>query len=185
MVFETERLIVRAATEDDVEFYYVLWTNPDVMKHVGFPHGISLDLEEMKANPRPQGPTEFDRLLVVVQKDSGQPIGECKLSRPDDEGIAEPDIKLLSEYWGQGYGREIWDEVVAYQFTHTDCAAIQTTPNVENVAAIKLYESVGAVCEGEDVYHFPENMRSYTTPVHCYIYRLYRTAWQTGESSQA
>ena len=42
LVFETERLIVRIATEADVELFYALWTNPQVMKYVGFPQGIFL-----------------------------------------------------------------------------------------------------------------------------------------------
>ena len=32
LVFETERLAVRAATEEDVELLYALWTNPQVMR---------------------------------------------------------------------------------------------------------------------------------------------------------
>ena len=36
LVFETERLIVRKATENDIDLYYAPWTNPEVMKHVGW-----------------------------------------------------------------------------------------------------------------------------------------------------
>jgi RimJ/RimL family protein N-acetyltransferase len=115
---------------------------------------------------------------VVELKDTGQAIGECKLSRPDELGIAEPDIKLLPAYWGKGYGSECWKELIAYQFRHTDCQAIQTTPNVNNLAAIKLYESMGAKQVGEGVDYFPASMQEYTTPVHHYIYRLDRADWQ-------
>jgi len=93
----------------------------------------------------------------------------------DEQGIAEPDIKLLPAFWGHRYGLEVWEELVAYLFTRTDCEAVQTTPNVNNAASIKMQEAVGGVRVGEDVYHFPEHMRDYTTPVHCYIYRVYRT----------
>jgi RimJ/RimL family protein N-acetyltransferase len=69
-------------------------------------------------------------------------------------------------------------EIVSYLFENTDCDVIQTTPNVDNIAAIKIYEAAGAVRKGEDVVHFPESMQEYTTPVHCYIYQLYRADWQ-------
>jgi hypothetical protein len=41
-----------------------------------------------------------------------------------------------------------------------------------------MYEAAGAIREGENVYHFPDSMHEYTMPVHHYIYRLYRDAWE-------
>ena len=38
--FETQRLIVRAATSDDASFIASLWSDPRVMRLVGFPRGI-------------------------------------------------------------------------------------------------------------------------------------------------
>jgi RimJ/RimL family protein N-acetyltransferase len=177
-VFETNRLKVRVAAKDDVDLYYALWTNPQVMRNVGFPQGLRITRSEIMEMLSGGGKSEFDQLLVVELKDSGQAIGECKVSQPNELGIAEPDIKLLPAYWGQGYGSECWRGLVAYQFKHTDCQAIQTTPNVDNKAAIMLYEATGARRVGEEVYHFPDAMRDYTMPVHSYIYRLDRTDWQ-------
>jgi RimJ/RimL family protein N-acetyltransferase len=68
--------------------------------------------------------------------------------------------------------------LVVYLFAHTDCVAVQATPNVGNVASIRMQESVGGVRVGEQVYEFPESMRDYTTPVHHYIYRVYRKDWE-------
>lgn len=178
LVFETERLMVRTATEEDVGLFYALWTHPQVMRNVGFPQGLRVTRSELKERLSRQGRSEFERLLVVELKATGQAIGECKLSDPDEEGIAEPDIKLLPEFWGHKYGVEAWRELVAYQFIHTDCDAVQATPNVENGASIKMQEALGGVRIGEDVYQFPESMRGYTTPVHHYIYRVYRADWE-------
>ena len=55
LVFETERLITRIATVDDVDLFYALWTNPQVMANVGFPHGLRITRSELK-----------DRLLKQV-----------------------------------------------------------------------------------------------------------------------
>ena len=178
VVFETERLIVRIATEDDVELFYALWTNPQVMKYVGFPQGIPLTLEGMKARPLEDTDTEFNRPLVVELKATGQAIGEGKLASPDEEGIAGPDCKLLPEFWGHKYGQEAWRALVDYEFTHTDCDVVLGTPNVENMASIKMQEAAGMVRTGEDVYEFPESMQAYTTPVHCYIYKITRAEWE-------
>lgn len=178
LVFETERLVVRSATVEDVDLFYALWTDPQVMKYVGFPQGLRITRNELKERLSKQGGAEFEQLLVVELKVSGQVIGQCKLSEPDEEGVVGPDIKLLPEFWGHKYGVEAWRGLMDYQFTHTDCDAVQGTPNVENIASIKMQEAAGGVCIGEDVYQFPESMRDYTTPVHCYIYCVYRTDWE-------
>ena len=179
-VFETERLIIRLAIEADADFYHTLWTHPQVMKNVGFPQGYPITREEIRERLERDDAShdKFNRLLVVEKRVTGESIGECMVARPDDEGVAEPDIKLLPEYWGQGYGREIWTALVTYQFEHTDCDAVQTTPNLHNPAAIRLYESVGARRIDKGVFRFPEKMQAYTTPVHHYRYRLFREDWE-------
>ena len=179
VVFETERLIIRPATISDANLFYDLWTNPQVMKNVGFPQGLRITHDDLKERLQSQrDETVFDRMLVVELKDTGQTIGECMMHRPTEEGIAEPDVKLLPAFWGHRYGFEVWEGVLTYLFTHTDCTVVQASPNVENIASIKMQEAVGAVRVGEDVYHFPESMRDYTTSVHCYIYHVYRADWE-------
>jgi len=183
VVFETERLVIRVATVADVDLFYDLWTNPQVMKNVGFPQGLRITRSELKQRLQNQGSeSEFERMLVIELKATGQTIGECMMHRPNEEGIAEPDVKLLPTFWGNKYGVEVWRRLLAYMFTHTDCAAVQATPNVENVASIKMQEAVGGVRVGEDVYQFPESMRDYTTAVHHYIYRVDRMDWEVEQS---
>jgi len=177
-VLETARLAVRTATVEDVALFYALWTDPRVMTYVGFPQGLRITRGELEERLSTQGESEFERLLVVELKATGQAIGECKLGRPDEEGVAEPDLKLMPEFWGHGYGTEAWCALVAYEFTHTACKAVVGTPNVANVASIKMQEAAGAVRTGEGVYHFPESMRNDTSPVHAYTYRVDRVDWE-------
>jgi RimJ/RimL family protein N-acetyltransferase len=181
-VLETERLVVRRATADDVELYCELWNEPRVMGNVGFPHGLRVTKAQVTDLIQEQDDSAFDCLLVVELKGQGQTIGECKLGTPDEQGIAETDVKLLPSFWGHKYGVEIKRGLVDYLFTHTGCAAVQATPNVGNIASIKMQEAVGGVRVGEDVFEFPESMRDFTAPVHCYIYRVYREAWENAQN---
>ena len=185
LVFETERLRIRIATTGDVDLFYALWTDPQVMKYVGFPQGLHVTRSDLEERLSVQDGSEFEQLLVVEQKATGEAVGECKLSHPDEDGIAEPDLKLLPQFWGHKYGVEAWRGLVAYEFTHTDCEAVHGTPNLENIASIKMQEAAGGVRVGQGVCEFPESMRAYTTPVHYYTYRVSRADWQRAEQQRA
>jgi RimJ/RimL family protein N-acetyltransferase len=177
-ILETGRLVVRTAVVKDAGLYYALWTDPRVMNYVGFPQGLRIERTEIEERLARQGEGEFSRLLVLALKDTSQPIGEGWIAQPDEQGIVELDVKLLPEFWGHKYGREAWQALVDYAFTHTTCSFVQGTPNVENIASIKMQEAAGGVRISEGLYEFPEEMKPYTTPVHCATYQVSRADWQ-------
>jgi ribosomal-protein-alanine N-acetyltransferase len=182
-VFNTERLVIRTATAQDANLLHELWTDPRVMAHVGFPHGLRITRREIEQRLQEPVESEFDRVLVVVLAATGESMGECAMHTPDEEGIAEIDVKLLPSFWGNKYGTEVSRGLVGYLFNHTPCLAVGTSPNVANIASIKMQETVGGVRVGEHVYEFPESMRDYTTPVHHYIYHVYRRDWEEQQSN--
>ena len=185
MIFETERLIVRKAAPlpHDINFLLKLWTTPEVMILVGFPNGLRITADDIRHQIENQSETEYDQTLVVILKTDRTPIGECKLGSPDDSGVSETDVKLLSEFWGHGYGKEIKQALVDYLFTHTNCNAVRATPNQANVASQKMQEAVGAVRITEGIYHFPPHMREYTVDVPHYVYELTRDTWMSRRQS--
>jgi RimJ/RimL family protein N-acetyltransferase len=177
LIIETPRLRIHLATEHDAPLVHQLWTDARVMKNVGFPNGLKITLEEVRADILGRGDSEFMQLLIVRLKDTWESIGQCVMRLPDDEGISETDVKLLPLYWGHRFGVEIKRALVDYLFTNTECAAVQGTPNEANVASIKMQEAVGGVRVNEGVYEFPEEMRKFTSPVHFYTYRVFRENW--------
>lgn len=175
---ETERLrVVKAkAIEEDINFFFNLYTNPEVMKFVGFPYGLNITKEEIKNKILKQDISEFDQSLIVTSK-IGDKLGECKLGRPDKNGISVTDIKLFPQYWNKGYGKEIKAALVKYLFENTGCRGVKATPNKKNIASIKMQETVGAKKISEGKYVFPENMKTYTIDVEYYEYILYKEDW--------
>lgn len=174
-IFSTVRLAIFAATPADANLYVCLWTDPRVMTHVGFPQGIPTEEVDVAARIAAEQDQEpFGRLLVARRRSDRRAIGECKLYRPDGDGISETDIKLLPRFWNQGYGTEIKRGLIEYLFTHTNCFAVQATPNVNNQASIRMQEKVGGVCVGLSVFRFPPQTAMPTQTVHSYIYRVFR-----------
>lgn len=83
-VFSTQRLAVRTATSHDIDFYYQLWTSPQGMRFVGFPHGLPITRDEIQELiEKPNDDPPFNSLLVVELIEAGTVIGECKLYRPE------------------------------------------------------------------------------------------------------
>lgn len=184
IIIETERLLIRTANMDDAEVLFALWTDPRVMTNVGFPQGLAITLQEIKESVRAQDPdTAFDKYLMAQLPD-GPTLGECKMALPDEKGISRTDVKLLPAHWGHKYGVEIKQALVNHLFLHTNCKAVEGTPNVANIASIKMQEAVGAVRVGEDTFHFPKAKGAFTAPVHHYIYLLTRATWQQRGGAQ-
>ena len=184
IVLETDRLEARRATVEDTSVFFQLWTNPKVMANVGFPSGLRITREAIRARIQAEGDGVFDRLLVVGHKATGRALGECLMARPGEAGIARTDIKLLPMFWGHGYGLEVKRGLLDYLFTHTDCVAVEATPNVQNAASIAMQEAVGGTRIGQAVHEFPESMRDYTMPVHHYVYRVEREHWDPGRPAR-
>ena len=178
MILKTNRLKIKKASESDAGMYLKLWTDPRVMTNVGFSGGLKVTEAEIREQLLSQSDSVFNRLLVVQKRDSGVSVGECCIHFPDEKGIAGTDVKLLPEYWGNGFGVEIKRGLLDYLFTNTDCLAVEASPNVNNPASIRMQESVGGVRKGEAVYRFPEEMAGYTAPVHHYVYQVTREAWE-------
>lgn len=177
IILETPRLTVHLAVPEDAAFLHELWTDPRVMRNVGFPQGLRITTEEIKEDILSRENTAFGQILIIRFKQTGTAVGECFMRSPDEHGLSETDVKLNPTYWGQRFGVEIKKGLVDYLFTHTDCEVIQATPNVGNIASQKMQEAVGGIRVGESVYEFPESMREFTTPVHHYIYQVTREAW--------
>jgi RimJ/RimL family protein N-acetyltransferase len=185
IVFETQRLLVRIATVEDADLIYELWTDPRVMADVGFPQGLRITRKEIENRIEKPFESEFEQFLIVELTETGQSIGQCLMHLPNEEGIAETDIKLLPVHWGHRYGVEVKRGLLAHLFAHTDCVAVHATPNVENVASIKMQEAVGGVRIGEGVHEFPESMREYTAPVRYDVYEVSRENWEQLQRKEA
>ena len=184
-IINTDRLIIRSAVLDDVELLLSLWTNPAVMANVGYPLGLKIGKEEIRRGIIAQDRSQiYGRYLIVDKKENNVSIGECKMMLPDDEGISRTDVKLMPQYWGHKFGVEIKQALVDFLFENTECTIVEGTPNVSNVASIKMQEAVGAIRIGEETFEFPDAMSGYTVPVHYYIYHVFRRDWEARRSTE-
>jgi len=111
VLIQGERILLRPWREEDADGLARLWTDGLVMRHVGFPNGLSVTREEIpEIIVRARSVREIGRggyRLAVTDRHTGEFMGEAAVGRVEPDGTSRPDVKLLPRFWGQGYGTEV------------------------------------------------------------------------------
>ena len=118
-ILETDRLILRRLTIDDLDALFALYRDPEIRKY--FPEG-TLTYEETKEelewflNGHPQYPQLG--LWATILKETNQFIGRCGLLPWTIEGQYDVEVAytIAEEHWGQGLGSEAAQAILDYGF---------------------------------------------------------------------
>ncbi|HEY9717214.1 MAG TPA: GNAT family N-acetyltransferase [Trichormus sp.] len=104
---ETERFLLRAFTEDDLDDLAALYGDPVVMRY--YPKTYSREeTQEFLARIINGYSQVGHHLLAMIYKPNGQFIGRCGIVRQniEDESIPEIGYMLNKDYWGMGLATE-------------------------------------------------------------------------------
>lgn len=149
-VLETERLILRPLTLDDVEDLAAVYGDPDVMR---FFDGVRTweqtrqEVEEVMAQYAQTG-VDF---LATLSKENGQFIGRCGLLWQGFDGIQEVEVAymLARPYWGQGLGTEAAQALKEHGFRDFGFRRLISIIHPANIASIRVAEKNGMEYERE------------------------------------
>ena len=146
---ETERLVLRPITVEDMGFVYELFSRPETNRYSG--HESPKSLEEAgelyDKYMKPGSPSRFR--VAVELKETGEPVGTLGLySYSERDGRAELGYDLLEEHWGRGIMTESVREVVRYGFEEIGLNRIEATIDPENTRSVRLVERLGFRREG-------------------------------------
>jgi ribosomal-protein-alanine N-acetyltransferase len=146
ITLETERLVLREFTLDDLEAFYQLCTNPEVVRYTG-DGGIMTSLEQARtgllerpiADYRKHG---FGRWACVL-KSSGQVIGFAGLKYLDDLDAVDLGYRFLPAYWGMGLATEASRAALDDGFARLHLKQILGLVDPANVASVHVLEKLG------------------------------------------
>ena len=136
------KILVKLTDKEDLPNVQRLWSDPDVMRFVGFPDGLHETLASLEYEwlPWVQNPPFRQHYSIYAEG-----IGYCGESfyHVDEKGLVCMDIKLLPCARGQGIGFAGLTHALnkAFLTGNADCAYVD--PDPENRKAITLYERIG------------------------------------------
>lgn len=172
---ETERLILRRITPDDLEFYARIQADPEVARYIA--HGRPRTRQEsedwLQAILASYASCGLGQLAVLA-KDSGQLVGRCGLTDAAleldgaadslrrgwffraqvPEGTAiEPMPELgytfAREHWGLGYASEASGAVYRYVRDQLKLPAIMSVIDADNHASLAVARKYGVTYAGK------------------------------------
>ena len=143
-VAETERLSIRQLKPDDIDDFYNLCGDPELMRYVGDGQPLTRRqteewIEVSQANYRRQGFGCF--ALTLIGDD--RLVGYCGLVRPTADGTAEIIYGLEKRLWGRGLMSEAVEATIDLGFEQFGLSTIIATIDPDNLPSIKIAEKLG------------------------------------------
>lgn len=149
MIAETERLILRELSEEDIERMYAISCKAEVRAYVD---DIPEDRDEAYAHIRAYikhvYPFYGYGYWGIFLKESGELIGRCGLQ----EGTAENTLLgylLDPAYTGAGYAREAVQAVIRYAFDEMQLTRISAIVREDNTRSTAVAKACGMSYSGE------------------------------------
>ncbi|KAJ9615274.1 hypothetical protein H2200_001349 [Cladophialophora chaetospira] len=142
----TERLLLRAASEDDAPGVYEAWSDPEVMRYCTLPHeNLSTTQtwlrDKMLSSPA-NGVTDF---IVTLRSEPNHAIGIVGINSLDSREIG---LIFSRRFWGTGIAQEALDCVLGYLFEEREMDVVIAEVEPKNERCLRLLERRGFVVGG-------------------------------------
>lgn len=166
-LFLSDRLILRDVAWGDLEARRQWWSDPDVIRHLGFVRG------HPERGPKGRASLEW----TVALRESGEPIGVAQLAGIDEKaGRASLGLVIgRKDLWHQGYGAEAVELILALGFDVMGLERVELTVEARHTTGIGLYERVGFQIEGR----LPEPRLTDEGPQELLVMSITRSAWDS------
>ena len=136
LIAETDRLILRRYTKNDLQDLYEYLSDSEVVKYEPYK---PMSMQEVEGNLEWRIST--DEMIAVELKSNGKMIGNVYLGKRDFDSL-EIGYVFNRNYWGKGYAKESCTTLIAQAFSD-GIHRIFAECDPENIGSWKLLESMG------------------------------------------
>jgi RimJ/RimL family protein N-acetyltransferase len=153
-VLETARLQLREMVSDDIDFVATMLANPEVTRY----YERSFTRADAKAwleRQRSRYTDDGHGLWLVLERDTGSPVGQVGLAMQEVEGTRRPEIGWLLDrpYWGKGYATEAGIATRDAAFTRWGYRQVISLIRPVNESSRRVAERVGMRPGGRVPFH--------------------------------
>ena len=144
-ILETERLILRPHTLDDVDAAYKLNLDEEVTRYTG--DGGVVSKEEIRHRIEHHVLGDYKKYsygrFAVVEKSSGDFIGFCGLKYLPEYDLVDLGYRLSRNHWGKGLATEASKASVDFAFNELKLSEIYGFVLPENSASVNVLKKLG------------------------------------------
>lgn len=145
---ETERLVLRRFTADDLANLVALDSDPDVMRYLT--GGPPTPREVLQNDYLPTYLRYYERyegfgFWAAIEKSTGEFLGWFHFRPPEGGPLDEPELgyRLRKSAWGKGYGTEGSRALIRKGFTELDVRRVVASTYQHNLGSRRVMEKVG------------------------------------------
>jgi len=180
---DTSRLTLRGIIAEDVDDFFTIYSNPEVMRYWSTP---PLPNRDAAAEQVAEMQTLFERREMlkwgIALRTDNKLIGSVTLYHPDfTHRRVELGYALGRDYWAKGYMQETLSAVLAFAFDALAMHRIEADVDPRNAASVRALERMGFQREG----YLRERWQVNGEIQDAYFYGLIKPDWELLQSSTA
>lgn len=173
VTLETERLLLRAFRDGDLDAYAAMCADPEVMRYIGARSVLSRD-DAWRQMAMFAGHWQLRGfgLWAVEERATGAFVGRVGLYCPEGWPDRELAWTLARPHWGKGYALEAARAALAYAFETLGWPRVISLVDPDNKRSIRLAERLGERSAGDATVHGARVL----------VYTIDRATWQEAQA---
>jgi RimJ/RimL family protein N-acetyltransferase len=153
-VLQTDRLLLRTWTLDDVEAAFCIYAHPEVVRFIGGKIDQTPADTRQRVLRRLADQEKFGlSLWAAIEKATGQLVGACGLKHLEGGPEIEVGYHLARHAWGKGYATEGTRACLRHGFGCLRLERIVGIVDPDNLASRHVLEKIGLTYEGMGHYY--------------------------------
>jgi RimJ/RimL family protein N-acetyltransferase len=153
-MLETERLIIRKFTFDDLNKLIELRSDEEVIKYIGSRKMQNPEAIAKRLRFYIDCYAKFGYgMCAMIWKETGEMIGWCGLQPLEETGETEVGYGMIKEFWGKGIGYECAMAWLEHAFKTANAERIVAVAAPENTGSWRIMEKCGMKFEKTDKHY--------------------------------
>lgn len=144
IIFETNRLMTRKLTAEDLPKLITMQSDPEVMRFItGIPMSPAVTEEKLRRDLTQYEEKEpWITVVAVTLKGTNTFIGTLAIYK-EEKSEWQIGYRFLTEYWGKGYGVEVLSAFLKNLSAYSTLKEVRGTADKRNNPSIRVMEKAG------------------------------------------